>query len=155
MTPAFPTKDLERLAGRVLNGEVVFFVGAGFSLDSEGNTAGRLIAPLLARFEAMTEFFLSAKELPVKAAAGAEPDKIVASLRETAHQLTDGLLRTFYLERAAEAPVMLTKKNVKSLVDAYYTINDWMCNALSDLAAALDQLSDLPPALQAIHHREN
>src|SRR5579872_4588051 len=43
--------SLDRLADRLLSGEVVFFVGAGFSFDSEGNSTKRLLGRLLARFE--------------------------------------------------------------------------------------------------------
>src|SRR5262245_31056862 len=47
--------QLWRLSGRIAAGDVVFFVGAGFSLDSEHNSTGILIARLLARFEAVAE----------------------------------------------------------------------------------------------------
>jgi hypothetical protein len=46
--PTFET--VERLVARVIAGEAVFFVGAGFSLDSEPNTSVRLIRRLMARF---------------------------------------------------------------------------------------------------------
>src|SRR6185503_13895531 len=42
-----------RLATRVFNGEVVFFVGSGFSIDSEKNSADRLVGRLLAALLAM------------------------------------------------------------------------------------------------------
>src|SRR5215831_7973166 len=45
---------LDRLATRISAGDVVFFIGAGYSLDSERNTTGVLLARLLARFEAIT-----------------------------------------------------------------------------------------------------
>ena len=51
----FPVDKYEGLVTRILSGEVVFFVGAGFSVDSEGNSAGRLIARLMTRFAAMAE----------------------------------------------------------------------------------------------------
>ena len=51
-----PTLDtVERLVSRIIAGEGVFFVGAGFSLDSEPNSSERLIRRLIARFAAMTE----------------------------------------------------------------------------------------------------
>jgi hypothetical protein len=43
------SEKLERLAGLVLKGDVVFFIGAGFSIDSEGNTARRLMRRLVVR----------------------------------------------------------------------------------------------------------
>ncbi len=42
-----------RLAKRILTGDVVFFIGAGFSIDSEGNTAQRFVSFLLVRFVAI------------------------------------------------------------------------------------------------------
>ena len=54
MTPEEPLVDqLSRLSTRLVAGDVVFFIGAGYSLDSEGNTPGILIARLLARFDAI------------------------------------------------------------------------------------------------------
>jgi len=46
---------LERLAARVTAGEAVFFIGAGFSLESEHNSTQVLIARLLARIEGLCE----------------------------------------------------------------------------------------------------
>src|SRR5882757_2964851 len=48
--PAFSA--LQRLAQKVLEGDVVFFIGAGFSLDSEGNSGTRQIKRLLIRLTA-------------------------------------------------------------------------------------------------------
>ena len=50
----FPHKAMRRLADQLAKGKVAFFIGAGFSLDSEGNSTERLIARLLVRFDAMT-----------------------------------------------------------------------------------------------------
>ena len=49
-----PFKKLTDLSGRILSGEVVFFIGGGFSLDSEGNSAKRLMRRLIVRFDAIT-----------------------------------------------------------------------------------------------------
>ena len=49
---AFDRAKLENLAERIYQGQVVFFVGAGYSLDSEALTAYRLMLRLLVRFEA-------------------------------------------------------------------------------------------------------
>jgi len=46
---SFPAKALDRLAALILKGDVVFFVGSGFSIDSEGNSATRLIRRLIWR----------------------------------------------------------------------------------------------------------
>jgi hypothetical protein len=60
---------LRRLASRICAGEVVFFIGAGFSLDSEGNSAKLLIARLLARFEALTDWMLDLRDADANDAA--------------------------------------------------------------------------------------
>ena len=44
---------VERLSRCIISGEVVFFIGSGFSIDSEGNTASRFMIRLLIRFSAM------------------------------------------------------------------------------------------------------
>ena len=48
MNGHFAAATLETLVCRILSGEAVFLIGAGFSLDSEANTASRLIARLMA-----------------------------------------------------------------------------------------------------------
>ncbi len=123
---AFPQEGLERLAERVVAGDVVFFIGAGFSLDSEGNSAARLIRRLLARFEALT-----------------------ASLAED--RLLDALKETFHLQGGTST--VLTRKNVDSLVRDYYLINDWMCSAYSRLLGDLDRLRT-PGFVEMVHARE-
>jgi len=78
--------QLDRLATRICAGEVVFFIGAGFSLDSEGNTAQLLVARLLARIEALTE----------RTAISGD-----AESAELANRLRTGLRTTFSLEKSA------------------------------------------------------
>lgn len=55
MADAKPAPAIARLAKLVLNGDVVFFIGAGFSIDSEGNTARRLMRRLIIRLLAFVE----------------------------------------------------------------------------------------------------
>ena len=50
----FASAALLRLASRVLDGDVVFFIGSGFSIDSEHNTAPRMLCRLLLRLVAMS-----------------------------------------------------------------------------------------------------
>lgn len=45
----------ERLVKRILTGDVVFFVGAGFSFDSEFNSAPRLLLRLIVRFDGLSD----------------------------------------------------------------------------------------------------
>lgn len=131
----FPVDDLERLAKHILEGETVFFIGAGFSLDSESNSAGRLIARLLARFDAMTAHLAS---------LGGGIAKDAADLRETVKV-------TFKLESGA----ILSTANVSTLVNDYYQINDWICNAFSCLLTNIHQRIDGKKLCKIISKKEN
>lgn len=48
-------RPLERLARLILKGDVVFFIGAGFSIDSEGNSARRMMRRLVLQLLAFVE----------------------------------------------------------------------------------------------------
>ena len=128
----FELEKYEQLVGRILAGEVVFFVGAGFSLDSEGNTAQRLIARLLARFAAVTEYLST---------AGVKVE-----------DLRVGLRRTFKLKDKED---IVAEEVVTKLADRYYDINDWIISAFETLVSALDGLPDARAAVNAISPREN
>lgn len=137
----FPYEGLERLAGRVLGGEVVFFIGAGFSLDSERNSTGNLIARLLARFEAVTERLLEAGDTAVQ---------------ECARDLRKRLINTFELKEDPEgAGSLLTQDNVKKLGREYYPINDWMCNAFARMVHDLSKVEDAASLCATAFEREN
>src|SRR5262245_29781390 len=117
-----------RLARRVLDGEVVFFVGSGFSIDSEGNDARRLVGRLLATILAMATVL--AEE------ADEEPSR--------ACELLDGLERVFSLDGAdragdvAREPARcMTDENLKLLAREYYNFNDWATSALGVLSREL------------------
>jgi hypothetical protein len=124
----FPLEKYEHLIGRILAGEVVFFVGAGFSLDSEGNTAQRLIARLLARFVAVTNY-----------------------LGATGEDLQNGLRRTFKLK---DKEKIMTEGVVGGLASRYYDINDWIISAFETLVTTLAKLADWELAVRTIHEEE-
>lgn len=117
---------IERLANKVLAGEVVFFVGAGFSVDSEKNTAQRLIARLLVRFEAITRFLL---------ARNAETKRT-----ESTRRLRNALGKTFRIRQDRHS--YCTATNIDKLASDYYLINDWMCSAFTKLLEGLDSLAE-------------
>jgi len=134
----FETTKYERLVENILAGEVVFFVGAGFSLDSEGNSAPRLIARLLARFAALVEQ--------------------VASTNGPLAGLPLGLQRTFKLEideKDVTPKALVTETFVNKLADRYYDINDWIISAYDALLAALDGPGPHDDAARRINAREN
>lgn len=143
---AFRQDDLDRLARRVLAGEVVFFVGAGFSLDSEGNTAKRLIARLLARFEALAGHLRQ---------AALQPARTADAVRETACELHKGLRTTFGVKPQRGSGRLTTESNVDNLAREYYHINDWMCSAFSSLLEGIKGLEDHDAISRAVWEREN
>jgi|SRR5579871_416783 len=115
-------EQIERLATRICAGEVVFFIGAGFSLDSEGNSAGVLVARLLARIESLTE------------TGGKSTD---SELAELANRLRAGLRTTFSLQKDGGLfdDEAVQGATLTSLAQNYYQFNDWACSAFENLVA--------------------
>jgi hypothetical protein len=112
----FDMSALENLAERIYHGQVVFFVGAGFSLDSEGLTGRRLLLRLLARFDAITSLLLA--QTP--------------ELARMAKRLREVLRDTFWLGREATDP-LTTAEHARVLEADYYRPNEWMCEAFGTL----------------------
>ena len=131
---------LERLAASIVAGDVVFFIGAGFSLNSEGNSAEVLIARLLARFEAITTAVLQSKTEN-------------AQLAELCRNLRRVLMLTFDV-KADRTGLICGKyfwRNLQRTQREYYIINDWMCSAFDALLGHSDRLQELSGE---IHRRE-
>jgi hypothetical protein len=124
MTPsAFDA--VHRLAQKVLEGDVVFFIGAGFSVDSEGNTGQRQIKRLLIRLLAFIR--------TLDGAAGtAEPvaESILPHLRESF-----GLKGSAFGGGPAPGPLRFLKSDLRRLTDRYFETNDWFCDAFGRLLA--------------------
>jgi len=139
MKPETRQDQLERLATRICAGEVVFFIGAGFSLDSEGNTAQLLVARLLARLEALTE----------QAAASGD-----AELADLGNRLGTGLRATFSLPVDPFDQKALAA-TLSSLAQNYYQINDWACSAFEILVARFAIKRPDAEFFTAAHAREN
>jgi hypothetical protein len=111
---AFPLESLDRLADDITRGDVVFFIGAGFSVDSEGNTATRLVYRLLLRLLALEQLVPLARDLRTE------------------------LKHTFELEvkpadGAAPATFPFTKADADKLAGRYYETNEWFCTAFARL----------------------
>jgi SIR2-like domain len=107
---AFPAKPLGRLATRVLEGDVVFFVGSGFSIDSEGNTAARLMRRLLIRLCAMA-----------------------SAMGDAGGAVRADLISTFGISGQGTARFPYSDDDVRRLSDRYYETNDWFCGAFGRL----------------------
>ena len=125
--------DTERLAQRVLDGEVVFFVGSGFSIDSEGNSADRLVGRLLAAILALGTTLGEEQSL--------HSEHTIA--------LLDRLCRIFELEgadrpgdAAREPARCMTHTNLKRLAREYFSFNDWATSALGVLSGELVALDE-------------
>lgn len=144
----FPQEGLKRLVTRILGGEVVFFIGAGFSLDSEPNSSWDLIARLLVRFEAITD--LLEKDKGLRSKNPLEIDKI----RGDAKRLRARLVETFSLQERKIKPALPHKKNLEKLSRDYYLINDWICNAFGELLEAVFRLEDPAGFNEAVELRE-
>ena len=134
----FDLTKLENLAERIYHGQVVFFVGAGFSLDSEGLTGARLLLRLLARFDALTHALIDTH-------ADARPAELATRLRKV-------LRETFWL--GADPQALTTAAHAKSLAADYYRPNEWMCEAFGTL---LDACSEVAVDLEfwaQVHRRD-
>jgi len=125
-------KRIDRLAVRITTGDVVFFIGAGYSVDSEKNTTGVLLARLLARFEAITS-----------AVCGDGALKKNKGMTELCRKLREGLRTTFKLKGDDIWEAKQIKENFELLAGNYYPINDWMCTAFDELLAYSSRLKAL------------
>ncbi len=140
---------LEHLAERVVAGEAVFFIGAGFSRDIEHNTTERLIFRLLARFEAIASYL---EEAPLQLTKKARQQKQGAeAIRAHARKLRTNLRKTFGLE---EIERLSSHTHAWKLSGEYYNINDWMTTAFKDLLGWLSLLKGGQKICQNIHDRE-
>ena len=128
----FPQNGLDRLAERVAAGEAVFFIGSGFSVDSEGNDANRLIGRLLARFDALTAI-LKRKDLQ--------------------EDLREGLKATFSVTESGDGS-FTTPDQVRALAREYYTFNDWIASAFSLLLGEMKRRSNRKQLLADLQRKE-
>jgi hypothetical protein len=126
-----PLNATSKLAERVTDGEVVFFVGSGFSIDSEGNDAKRLVGRLLAGLLGL----------------GATLAELDPGGHQEASRLLDGLGRVFELDGAkkpgdatSKPAQCMTLENLRSLAREYYTFNDWSVSALGALSGEVMRL---------------
>lgn len=124
----FPHAELDRLAERVLQRRVVFFIGSGFSLDSEDTRVQRFHRRLVARLAAMCEQVDEAERADVQS----------ESVKAFGVDLDDP---------KGEA--------IDALADRYYEFNDWTIDALGELADQLLALPDADVRVVAITGREN
>ena len=142
--------QLKRLADRIAAGKVVFFIGAGFSLDSEGNGGRLLILRLLIRFEAMCMALEGSDSVALNGAA-----QTAIELRRTLRSIFN--LKPRLAQSASEAVDTLFSDDLAEYLDilsqSYFQINDWMCEAFEELLAKLPE--NIPAGyLQAVREHE-
>lgn len=124
---AVKASHLVRLAKHISQGQVVFFIGAGFSVDSEGNTANILIARLVARFEALCK--IVEESAAISSEAKREFKKLYGRLQgqfglqpiQNSDSNTDNISSFCHSD------------NIEKLSKEYYQINDWFCSAFSQM----------------------
>ncbi len=114
---SFPAAALQRLARRIYEGDVVFFIGSGFSNDSEGNTINRMLLRLLARLRAFAE------ALDKRGKDGSAIEK--------------ELISTFQLNCAdKDKRTLECEGGFWKLGDKYFEVNEWFCNAFGRMLSA-------------------
>jgi SIR2-like domain len=137
-------KQIDRLANRIVSGDAVFFIGSGYSIDSEKNDTKMLLARLMARFEALTGYLQ--KEFKALTAGA------------TAKDLRLTFPKTFWLKTSRDGSIFakrFIKANFNIAVPSYYTINDWMCSAFEKLIDAIDELPNKSGIVDAVNPLEN
>jgi hypothetical protein len=107
---SFPAHAIERLATKVLTGDVVFFIGSGCSYDSEGNTGTRLLRRLVWRVLALSN-----------------------ALGALGKSVRDDLVRTMGLAGATDEDLLSDWNNLDKLGKRYFEANDWFCEAFAYL----------------------
>jgi hypothetical protein len=121
---SFPAKALDRLAALILKGDVVFFVGSGFSIDSEGNSATRLIRRLIWRL------------LAFRRAGVPQADALVEDLIRTFGIKTAGRPAETEIDARRDYDLKLLtveREGMDKLAKDYYEVNEWFCEAFGTL----------------------
>jgi hypothetical protein len=132
----FPFNEAERLVERLIAGKLVFFIGAGLSVDSEQNTAPRLVSRLLEKLNNL---------LKKLSDSGNDQDKLVA--QKICHSFRSTFAVEITQENDASSCFVGSKLDDlgKKLSRDYYLVNDWFVNAFSHVIDHLkSNLSECP-----------
>jgi len=135
---------IETLSDRILAKELVFFVGAGFSIDSERLTASRLMIRLALRFKAMVDCLLNFSKIE---------GHTLAPFESELADFTGKLKRTFNLKHTCTTAFdcrnrcwdndVTNQCDFDQLAIEYYAANDWFCTAFQRLLVIGSELSDV------------
>lgn len=117
------SSTLEELAQRIRAGEVVFFVGSGFSIDSEGMTAREIV----------WRFWIRLEGLCFHAGLGQEGETEWQSFkaRFLSGKHSDAKLPATLPKEPSVPPKL--EEAVIALAENYYELNDWLCDAYGRL----------------------
>lgn len=142
-------ETLTALVDQVLDGKIVFFIGAGFSLDSEGNWGDRLILRLLLRFEAACEvcdleklreqlrhLFDLEKAGDIKVTVQCpepDPKKRIKAKKKLKKDRAIRSKIQGHKEHGLFAKTALHQQNLDKLALKYYEINDFICAAFTEI----------------------
>ena len=132
------------MADRIRDGEVVFFVGAGFSIDSEGMTAAEVVRRLVLRLHAlagMAEVAVGKRVLERFAGTFNVPE----TLEELGFDRKRFEAEWKLAGVQSPAPGMEERLKrlasdwhpINCLAQRYYEVNEWMCRAYGYLLASI------------------
>jgi hypothetical protein len=127
----FAATALAHLAEKICQGDVVFFLGTGCSIDSECNTSQCLMRRLLFRVVAFAEV-----------------------LGESGGKVLDDLCHTFRLQGGPGGAIADCSDNVDLLAQRYYEANEWFCDAFSHLLEIVSRRPDCAQILCHLRRRE-
>lgn len=141
------SNELSELARRIRDGEVVFFVGAGFSIDSEGMTAAEVVRRLVLRLHVLAGMAGMAdgdvgKRVLVRFAG-------TFNVPETLEEIgfDKGRFEKEWKQAGVQTPVPGMEERLRRLASdwhpinclaqRYYEVNEWMCRAYGFLLASI------------------
>ncbi len=152
---SFDRVKLENLAERIYQGQVVFFIGAGFSLDSENLSAFRLMLRLLGRFDGFSWVLarVGTAESPKLQHVAERAGELRRVLRDTFELASKPRLETteFGGRRPLAEDRLIDPDDAWKLALDYYRANDWFCSAFGTL---LDLADSVVTDWSAITERE-
>lgn len=148
--------SVKNLSARILSREVVFFIGSGFSIDSEWNTARRLMIRLVLRMRALLACLLeiakydNSKIHKFESILAAYPD----NFRKT-FDLQHTCTTNFDCKSRCWDSNVFSHCDFDKLAVEYYAANDWFCAVFQRLLAIGGELDDLDQLIKSVTDKEH
>jgi hypothetical protein len=127
--PSIVPSALEGLAERIRKGEVVFFVGAGFSIDSEGLSAWEIVWRLRIRLEALC----GAVKQEIGNGTWDQFCRTFGGQGVSGAKLAEVLTPPGRSVAETTRAVWHLGTHVAAVSNRYYEFNDWLCDAFGEL----------------------